>query len=93
MFKGAQSFNQPIGNWDTFEVTIINMFNGASSFNQLINDWDTSSITSMAFMFRDAFVQCESSITRLRVNWTTDWSSYVGNGPLNDSNGDRGNMF
>ena len=39
MFCGDKFFNQPIGGWDTSNVTDMGyMFNDARSFNQLIGD-------------------------------------------------------
>ncbi|XP_022841018.1 Bacterial surface protein 26-residue repeat, partial [Ostreococcus tauri] len=40
LFRGAQSFNQPIGNWNVSAVTDISfMFANARSFNQPIGNW------------------------------------------------------
>ena len=52
MFQNAKSFNQPIGNWNTQNVTnMYLMFSGASSFNQPIGNWNTQNVTNMSFMF------------------------------------------
>jgi surface protein len=57
MFKGAISFNQNIGNWNTANVTdMSDMFNQAFSFNQNIGNWNTSSVTTMSGMFKSDFV-------------------------------------
>jgi surface protein len=55
MFRGATSFNQPIGGWNTSNFTAMNsMFFGASSFNQDLHNWDTSKVTTMFDTFREA---------------------------------------
>lgn len=55
MFFNAESFNQPLDNWDTSNVTNMQFtFLGANAFNQDLGNWDTSNITDMTFMFKDA---------------------------------------
>jgi surface protein len=55
MFSSAETFNQPLNNWDVSGVTDINnMFYGAESFNQPLSNWDVSSVTDMSSMFNFA---------------------------------------
>jgi surface protein len=45
-------FNQPIGSWDTENVTdMALMFSGASRFNRPIGNWNVSRVTDMSNMF------------------------------------------
>ena len=45
MFDGARSFNQPLNNWDVFNVEdMASMFLGATSFNQPLNNWNVSNV-------------------------------------------------
>ena len=49
------TFNEPIGTWDTSQVTnMSSMFYNAQIFNQPIGDWDTSQVTNMSCMFHEA---------------------------------------
>lgn len=55
MFEGAQTFNQPIGCWNTFSVIDMSrMFQRASLFNQPLDTWDVSHVINMSDMFRGA---------------------------------------
>ena len=52
MFMGCTTYNQPIGDWDTSNVTDMSgMFYNAERFDQPIGDWDTSKVTDMSTMF------------------------------------------
>ena len=55
MFREAKSFDQPLNDWNTSNVTDMSeMFSGASSFDQPLNDWNTSNVTDMHYMFQFA---------------------------------------
>ena len=55
MFRGAKSFNQPIGDWNISNVIDMReMFLEAIAYNQPIGDWDTSKVIQKQGMFRDA---------------------------------------
>ncbi|MBQ9394429.1 MAG: BspA family leucine-rich repeat surface protein, partial [Proteobacteria bacterium] len=46
MFAGANSFNQPLENWDVSKVTNMSwMFHQAVSFDQPLENWDVSHVT------------------------------------------------
>ena len=52
MFHDAQSFNQPLNNWNVSKVRYMNwMFENARSFNQPLNKWNVSNVTNMRRMF------------------------------------------
>ena len=51
MFNRAESFNQPLNNWDVSNVTnmfgMLAMFRRATSFNQPLNNWNVSNVGNM----------------------------------------------
>jgi len=55
MFIGAESYNQPMNNWDVSNVTDMGqMLYAASSFNQPLNNWDVSNVSNMNRLFAGA---------------------------------------
>lgn len=55
MFRGAESFNQNVGDWDVSSgFQFGGMFEGASRFDQDISGWDVSSARAMIQMFKNA---------------------------------------
>lgn len=49
------TFNEPLGMWQTGNVTTMrSMFFNCTSFNQDISGWNTSSVTTMRTMFNGA---------------------------------------
>ena len=49
MFWGAESFNQPLDNWNVSNVENMSlMFRDATSFNQPLNNWNVSNVRTVA---------------------------------------------
>jgi surface protein len=72
MFYGAESFDQPLNNWDVSQVTDMQViFGDATSFNQPLNNWDVSQVTDMAYMFIDA-TSFNQSLNNWDVSQVTD---------------------
>lgn len=52
MFKGLETFNEPLNNWDVSSVEVmIAMFAGAEAFNQPLDKWNVNRVRSMKGMF------------------------------------------
>jgi surface protein len=93
MFDGAHAFNQEIGFWDVSSVRRMEyMFRRAYAFNQDISGWNISAVTKMNSFFQSNPVLSNSNKAAIHYsfksnpNWPYDWSIFVGNTPLNDSN-------
>ena len=67
-------FNQPIGNWNTANVTnMASMFSGATAFNQPIGNWNTANVTNMSLMFYRA-TAFNQDLSGWNVSKVTDMS-------------------
>merc|ERR1711892_909735 len=61
MFRGASSFNQPLGSWQVGQVTnLLLMFYQASAINQDISGWNVSQATDMRYFLDSAFAACNT---------------------------------
>ena len=55
MFRGNETFNTPIDNWDVSHVEDMSMmFYNCKEFNQNLNNWDVSRVRDMSDMFHGA---------------------------------------
>ena len=54
-FATQNSFNQPIGGWNTSRVTNMQNMFFQTSFNQPIGGWNVSSVTNMGNMFAECY--------------------------------------
>ena len=79
MFWGAESFNQPLNNWNVSNVEDMEgMFAGAQSFNQPLNNWNVSNVWYMEAMFAGAqsFNHSGAKLTRARVPRTVNGTGH-----------------
>jgi len=69
MFAWAEAFNQPIGNWNTANVTNTElMFWEAQAFNQNLGSWDVTSLTVANDMFKDITLST-NNYDALLIGW------------------------
>jgi hypothetical protein len=68
MLRGAIAFDQPIGSWNTGNVTdMLMMFFRAESFNQDLSGWCVSQIVERPFEFD--FFAFAWTLPNSRPNW------------------------
>jgi len=83
LFRGAASFDQPVGAWDVSGVTNMsrmfehdpNSRTNTYAFNQPINDWDVSSVTDMSRMFATSYAAASNvthSFNRPLNQWNVE---------------------
>ena len=75
MFSSADSFNQPIGDWDMSNVTNVSrMFHWSLRFDQDLTRWDMRSVTDTTGMFRGLrmAMQRDSKPTMVRDDLNED---------------------
>ena len=91
LFLCYEDFNQPIGNWDTSNVTDMSgMFCSEcadSQFNQDISQWDVSNVTNMSGMFSQGGV-FNQDISQWIVSSVTNMSLMFSNSVFNQELGD-----
>lgn len=91
MYILADTFNPPIGNWNTSAATNFkSLFENRKAFNQNLNSWNTSSVTNMSAMFEGCY-----AFNQPLNNWNTSnvtdmsrmfFSVFNFNQPLNSWN-------
>lgn len=88
MFYGTTAFNQPLGSWNTTNVTNMkDMFSNATAFNQPLASWNTAHVTHMNNMFSGA-TAFDQNLAAWNVTALTDASGMFSNITLSTANYD-----
>ena len=77
VFRNAESFNQPINNWDVSNVTnMSNVFIYTDSFNQPLDNWNVSNVTKMDDTFNRA-IAFDQSLANWDISQVTGFTRFM----------------
>ena len=78
MFTGAQSFNQPLNDWDTSNVTdMCGMFEYAENFDQPLDKWDVSNVEDMDYIFNNSGLDEDNYSLLLNGPFSERWAELL----------------